>query len=98
MKTLDHNNSHCDQKMEKEKLGDKEYVVGERQKSQLRKEIKKIIEEGGTKSIESGEEESSNEELTHWIVPDHLLLSYFPEEVREEVEDFSMEELRECCN
>ena len=44
-----------------------------------------MVEEGG----------QQEEKLTHWDMPDDVLLSYFPEEVREEVKDMPMEEIRE---
>ena len=76
MKTLGNDNSDCDQKMKKGELGDIKYVVGVRQKSKLRKETKKfeeVIEEGG----------QQEEELTHWIMPAHVFLSYVDENSRD---------------
>ena len=84
MQTLVKNNSHRIQKMKEQELGPIEDVVGVEQKSKLKREAKKfeeVIKEGG----------QQEEKLTHWIMPDHVFLSYVRERERK---DNSLEVLR----
>ena len=75
--------------MKEEELGDRENVVGMRQKSKSGKEAKKFEE-----VIEEGGQEEEEEYLTHWIMPDDVFRTFVDEDYKDE----DIEDLREWAD
>ena len=53
-----------------------------------------MVEEGGQQEEKLSQDGQQEKKLTHWDMPDDVLLSSLPEEVRENIKDMPMKELR----
>ena len=53
-----------------------------------------MIDEGGQQEEKLPQDGQQEEKLTHRIMPDDVLLSSFPEEVRKNIKDIPIEQLR----
>ena len=58
----------------------------------------KMVEEGGQQEEKLPQDGQQEKKLTHWDMPDDVLRSSFPEEVRKMLKDIPMEVLRKLCD